>query len=109
MTKLKELRQVKNIVTKILEADTKARNDDSYLYVQVIKEFEKILGLYALDYPLEMFLTDPMFKDFPCFETVRRSRQRVQETRLDLASDKRIAKRRKELEQDYVDFAKECL
>lgn len=107
--KLYQLRQVKKIVTAILEEDKKARNDDRYLYMQVIKRFEKILGLYALDYPLEMFLTDSMFKDFPCFETVRRSRQRVQAKRPDLASDKRIEQLRNEQEQDYRTFAKENL
>ena len=107
MKKLKELRQVTKVVTKILEQDTVARNDDSYLYVSVIKEFENILGLCASDVALEVFLTDPIFKGFPCFETVRRSRQKVQSSRLDLASDKRINELRKIAEQDYRAFAEE--
>lgn len=107
MKKLKQLRQVKKIVTKILEQDTRARNDDGYLYVRVIEEFEKVLGLFASDVALCVFLTDPMFRCFPGFETVRRSRQSVQASRCDLASDKRIEKLRKELEPEYRLFAKE--
>lgn len=103
MTKLNELRKTKDIVTEILEQDRKARNDDSYLYLLVVSKFNR----YAPDYSLELFLTDPMFKDIPCFETVRRSRQRVQALRPELASDKRIEKLRHEQEQDYRDFATE--
>ena len=103
MKKLRELRQVKKTVTKILEKDTRARNDDKYLYLLVVREFNRD----APDYSLELFLTDSMFKDIPCFETVRRSRQRVQSLRPDLASDKRIKKLRKELEPEYRLFATE--
>ena len=103
MEKLNELRRVSKVVERILEEDKLARNDDSYLYLRVVREFNK----HAPDYSLELFLTDPMFKDIPCFETVRRSRQKVQESRLDLASDKRIEKLRKELEKDYVAFSRE--
>ena len=103
MTKLNELRKVKDIVTEILEHDRKARNDDAYLYLLVVSKFNR----YAPDYSLELFLTDPMFNDIPCFETVRRSRQRVQALRPELASDKRIKKLRHEQEQDYRDFATE--
>ena len=103
MTKLKQLRQVKKIVAKILEQDTRARNDDKYLYLLVVREFDRD----ALDYSLELFLTSSMFKDIPCFETVRRTRQSVQASRPELASDKRIEKLRKELEPEYRLFAKD--
>ena len=103
MNKLNELRKTKDVVTDILEQNTRARNDDAYLYLLVVKEFNSV----APDYPLELFLTDPMFNDIPCFETVRRARQRVQALRPELASDKRIEKLRHEQEQDYKAFASE--
>ena len=103
MEKLKELRHVKKIVTEILEQDTRARNDDKYLYLLVVSKFNR----EAPNYSLELFLTDPTFKDIPCFETVRRSRQRVQSSRPELASDDRIKKLRKELEPEYRLFANE--
>ena len=103
MKKLNELRKTTKVVERILEKDTRARNDDAYLYLLVVREFNRD----APDYSLEMFLTDPMFKYIPCFETVRRSRQRIQELRPELASDKRIEKLRREQEQDYIAFARE--
>ena len=107
MSKLQELKQVKQIVKSILEADKQARNDDKYLYVQVLKHFEQEYKIPVLNARLEDFLTNPLYIDFPCFETVRRTRQKIQEQNLHLASDKRIAELRAIAEQDYLEFARE--
>jgi hypothetical protein len=107
MRKLQELKQVKKLVKSILEVDKQARNDDQYLYLQVLKHFEVVLEIPVLNARLEDFLTNPLYIDFPCFETVRRSRQKIQEQNLHLASDKRIAELRVIAEQDYLEFARE--
>ena len=94
------------MVVEFLEADTLARNDDKYLYLLVVKRYAKIFDI-NIDCSLESFLLNPMYKGLPCFETVRRARQRVQQNRPELASDKRIAKARKDREQEYLKFARE--
>lgn len=101
--KKNELKSITKIVKTILEQDELARNSDKYLYMKVIEK----LNADALDYALVLFLTDPMFNDLPCFESVRRARQKVQQHFPELAGSKRVQAARKEDEAEVKEFARD--
>lgn len=105
--KLEELKATRDIVLEILKTDKLARNSDSWLFLLVTKVYEDKLKINAANASLEDFLTNPIYQDFPCFESVRRARQKIQEERIDLASDKRIEKLRKEQEKEFEQFSRE--
>lgn len=66
-------REIKKIVFNILSNDKKARDSDAYLYLEVVRAIKPAL-LYQ---PLMIAFVD---KDLPNYESVRRSRQKMQET-----------------------------
>lgn len=107
--KLDELKATRDIVFEILKVDKLARNCDKHLYLQVIKVYEDKNKINAANASLEDFLSNPIYQGFPCFESVRRARQRIQEERIDLASDKRIEKLRKEQEKEFEEFSREAI
>lgn len=93
------------LVKSILEVDKQARNSDSILYLRVLERIAKEEGI-QLDYlTVRRFLICQDILPFPPFESVRRTRQKVQATFPELASDKKIAKMRMENEKEYRAFA----
>ena len=81
MNKAKELKTTTNLVKHILETVPETRNSDTLLYYRVCDAIDsKSLGLsfgYVLLSMNELKL--------PGFETVRRSRQKIQQTHPELA------------------------
>ena len=102
LDKLNELRRVSKMVEDILVQDKMTRNSDYYLFSLVLEEFERIYKIPVLNTDVKDFLTNPLYAYFPCFETVRRTRQKVQTRRPDLASDRQIEKAKKESEKAFI-------
>jgi hypothetical protein len=75
-----ELKQTTKIVKAILEEDERARNSDSFLYLRVIEHIaeHKDINLYCI--PVPLFLKRMKEYGFPPFESVRRTRQKIQQT-----------------------------
>lgn len=99
------LKTVSALVKSILEDDTKARNTDNHLYMKVLEHYS---GLYGID--VQVMTVPVLMKEldkhnFPGFETVRRSRQKVQATYPELAPSEAVGKRRVKNEAVYREFA----
>ena len=94
----KDLTRIKDIVEEILKGDEKARNSDAYLFTQVV------LYLYPRGYSLPFYLTmtDP---NCPSYESVRRSRQKVQEEHPEYKANKVVEEKRQDNIEEYLKLA----
>lgn len=102
---MKDLKQTSKLVKMILEEDKKARNSDQYLYLKVLKYIEALYDINISNMTVEHFLANT--PDLPCpnFETVRRTRQKVQAQFPELAANRRVAAARAENEEVFREFA----
>ena len=99
---MKNLQNTKAIVRTILEEEPQTRNSDSLLYLQVLKRVgENLLSMSVRD-----FLANMGESDAPPFESVRRTRQKVQAECPWLAASPKVGEFRAENEQIYRDFAR---
>ena len=71
----KGYKKIRNLVFDILEQDPNARNSDMYLYLRVCET----LNASAIDKPFGEVLANLQDLGLPCFETIRRTRQKLQE------------------------------
>lgn len=95
-----------DLVKHILTTDPKSRNSDSRLYLNVISKIadQKGINLHGMSVP--QFLSDSSAIGFPCFETVRRSRQKLQQHHPYLASSEPVKGFRTANEAAYRAFAR---
>ena len=93
-----EVEKISKIVEEILNADPLARNDDRYLYCEVVRKIKP----HVLFEPFAMVYMD---KSLPSTETVRRSRQKIQEQNKYLRADPDVEAGRMLKEQEFFDFA----
>lgn len=70
----KEFKQVKKIVKNILIEYPQTRNSDNLLYLTVIET----IGKGNIEKPISEILLNLEELGLPCFETVRRTRQKLQ-------------------------------
>ena len=76
---MRKLLLISELVKAFLVVDEKCRNSDSYLYFRVITHLATQQGVDIKSLTITDFLLNHQGKTFPCFETVRRSRAKVQE------------------------------
>lgn len=103
-----DLNKVSKVVKYILENHKQARNSDSYLYLKVLEYYADKQGIDLRGISIEFFLImqhDGYFA-FPIFESVRRSRQKIQAKYPELAASNRVHKFRKQNEETFREFAK---
>lgn len=98
----KELKSIKALVKSILEQDEQARNSDSFLYFRLLERIDKAI----LNVPVHDFLLGMGLYGIPPFESVRRTRQKVQAECPWLAACDRVKEFRAENEKDYREFAR---
>lgn len=93
------------LVKFLLEDDERCRNSDSYLYLQVVKvvAIKKDIDLKSITIP-DFLLS--MGDVFPPFETVRRTRQKVQQHHPELCANERVEAFRAENEKAFREFAR---
>lgn len=102
---MNDLRTTTGLVTNILENNAQARNSDSFLYLKVLETVAERDGVELGNVTVHDFLTT-MYSNFPGFETVRRSRQKVQEKNPALRACEKVAEYRAENEKVYRSFAR---
>lgn len=104
---MQKLKSIEALVKELLEADAETRNDDDYLYLKVCDciSFEKGCSLALFD--SRYFLKNRKNLGFPPFETVRRSRQKMQRAYPELRANKKVAAHRAENEEAFREFARE--
>lgn len=100
-----KLKNTKALVKSILETDQRARNSDNYLYLRVLNNISAMNGADYNDIPVAEFLLNMDRLGVPPFESVRRSRQKVQEEFPHLAASAEVQGFRVENEKEYRAFA----
>ena len=105
---MNELKNTTKLVKAILEEDKQARNSDSHLYLKVLEVIAvhhgynlKKISVYDF---LEYRASDYPF--FPGFETVRRTRQKVQQHHPDLAACDKVKGMRMINETEFRQYAR---
>ena len=98
---MSELKRTSTIVLKILKEDIRARKDDNYL----IKRVHEVVLPGASELTLNQVLGLITRKELPCFESIRRARQKVQEKHLEL-TDVDTMIHRIDKEEEYREFAR---
>lgn len=99
MVKRKRL-NLENIVRYVLVKYPQARDGDGYCYVKVASI---LLGVDAGKVTLEEALI--YNKEFPKTESVRRTRQKLQNKNPELRSSQKVAEWRKQLELEFREYA----
>ena len=102
---LENLKTVSALVKSILENDHKARNTDNHLYLKVLEHYSGHRGIDIHAMTVPVFLKELDKHSFPGFETVRRSRQKMQATYPNLAPTESVGRKRSKNEMVYKDFA----
>lgn len=110
MSKSTELRTTTDLVKIILERDSQARNSDNYLYLKVLQAIGRENGIDVDNMPvLRFFLHLKDFGCFPAFETVRRTRQKLQAEFSHLAANDRVEGKRTLNEEAFRDYARKVM
>ena len=105
MSKTSELITTTALVKEILISDERARNSDSFLYFRVlgVLGIAKEIDIYKV--PTAVFLLKMTEWGFPPFESVRRSRQKLQATFPELSADETVEDYRAENEAEVKAYA----
>ena len=98
---MSELKRTSTIVLKILKEDIRARKDDNYL----IKRVHEVVLPGASELTLNQVLGLITRKELPCFESIRRARQKAQEKHPEL-TDVDVMIHRIDKETEYIEFAR---
>ena len=97
-----KIRQTKEIVEKILNEKPETRDSDALLFIEVIRSIDP----EAVNLPIYKLMprcTDE--GDLPPFETMRRTRQKIQEQNPNLRGSKEVESYRAYKEHKFFDFA----
>jgi hypothetical protein len=86
MILMNDLQNTTQLVKAILEEDKQARNSDSFLYLKVLEHISQKEGFAINHMTVPYFLENMKEYGFPGFETVRRTRQKVQQHHPELAA-----------------------
>ena len=102
---MNDLKNVTQVVKEILKTCERARNSDSILYLKVLQLYAEKSGkvLHQISVPYFLLHMDDL--GFPAFETVRRTRQKIQATYPDLAASKKVEEYRTENEKTFKAYA----
>lgn len=104
---MQDLKTTKALVQSILERDQRARNSDHFLYFRVIQTVADKHDINLKEIPVTDFLLNmERSATFPPFESVRRTRQKVQAEFPHLAACQKVAECRAENEVTYREFAR---
>lgn len=102
----KEIKSTHNLVLEILKQSPKARNSDNYLYFEVISTIGKRNGIDINKMSIPHFLLHLKEYNMPCFETVRRTRQKIQASFPELAACTEVKEARIVNEDAYRSYAR---
>lgn len=103
---MNELTTTAALVKSILQNDIQARNSDSLLYLQVLNMQAEEKGIDLNIISVADFLLNINELGLANFETVRRTRQKVQQHYPHLAGSKAVKKARSERQEEYLEFAR---
>lgn len=95
---MQKLLNTSKMVKLALTVCPETRNSDSFLYLKIIEQMaiDKDMNIHNMSLP--SFLENFRKWGFPCFETVRRTRQKLQAEFPELASNETVTAFREEKE-----------
>ena len=102
---MNDLKAVSAMVKVILTENVQARNDDNVLYLKVLQIVSNRNSIDLQSMTVPVFLMKMKEYGLPGFETVRRSRQKVQADNPDLAGNAAVRRKRAKQESVYREFA----
>ncbi|MDD3222207.1 MAG: hypothetical protein PHG07_07455 [Lachnospiraceae bacterium] len=97
-----KLKTIEDKVKAVLTSQTDTRDDDMKLYLCVCRCCLPSIGAM----PFETVMTQCRSLGIPCFESVRRTRQKLQAQNPELIGTARVKKLRTAQEQVYQQYAK---
>ena len=100
-----DLKNTTALVKSILEQDKQCRNSDSLLYLKVLSVIGKQKGIDIEKMSVPYFLVNLHGAGFPGFETVRRTRQKIQQHNPELAACEAVEGFRAENEAVFRAYA----
>ena len=106
---MNELQTTTKLVKAILEQDKRARNSDSYLYLKVLETRADHSGIDLKGMTVPFFLEAHDILGFPPFESVRRTRQKIQATFPELSACESVQEMRMVNEEAYREYARSVL
>lgn len=107
MQTMQKIKSTARIVEFILATDKQARNSDSYLYLKVLEFQAKQAGIDIRNVLLVSFLVNSESWGFAPFETVRRTRQKLQAQFPGLASTEKVQGFKDAQEETFREYARE--
>lgn len=102
MNKSKELKTTSEIVQIILEQNPQARNSDDFLYIKVCETVNNI----SINLPFKQVMANRKAYGLPAFESVRRTRQKLQAMHPELSGNADVEAQRILNEQTFRDYAR---
>jgi len=102
---MNDLKAVSAIVKSILTDNVRARNDDNVLYLMVLRHVSNRNNIDIQSMTVPVFLLKMKDYGLPGFETVRRSRQKVQADNPELEGTETTRRKRAKQEAVYREFA----
>ena len=109
MSKSRELYTTTELVRELLTNEPQTRNSDNYLYLRVLQKVGQQRGVDINNMPVLRFFLHLSQYGFPPFESVRRSRQKLQEHNPELASNSDVKAQRELNEEVFRDYARSVL
>ena len=100
------IKTTSDLVHEILKAEPICRNSDNILYLRVIQTIGKQNGIDVNNMPVPTLFHNMAAMKLPAFETVRRTRQKVQECNPELRATDTVEAYRTVLEEEYKDYAR---
>lgn len=102
---MNDLRAISAVVKSILQQNRHTRNDDNLLYLMVLQQVSDRNGIDLKSMTVPVFLLNMREYGFPGFETVRRSRQKMQAEYPELAGSESVRRKRAKQEEVFREFA----
>jgi hypothetical protein len=106
---MNNLKSTTKLVKAILEKDEKARNSDNYLYARVLSTIAKERQFELSNVSVINFLKMMDAWNFPPFESVRRTRQKLQASYPELRGNTLVGAYRAVKEEEYKDYARSVI
>lgn len=106
MSKSKELKNTTELVREVLQSHPKARNSDNELYYWVCAIIGHRNGIDVHKMSMPLFFLHLHEYGFPQFETVRRTRQKLQATYPELCGSKTVEGQRRMNEEAFREYAR---
>lgn len=103
---MKSLQTTQELVREILISFPEARNSDNYLYYKVLSIIGKRNGVDIENMSVTKFFLNIKDYHVPPFETVRRTRQKIQRSFPELAGTSQVEALRAIREEAFREYAK---